>query len=124
MKISTRTTAEIGRAFGEEIAASPRANWPDGILATNDHLACGVVSGLVRNGVRIPADIAVVGYDDIEFASVAAVPLTSITQPAREMGRRAGELLLDRITGGADDATGSLVFKPKLAVRASTVGDA
>ncbi len=76
-----------------------RESRPDGIVATNDHLACGIVYGLISNGVRVPEEIAVIGYDDIEFASVAAVPLTSVRQPAREMGRHAGELLLHQLTG-------------------------
>ena len=89
---SARTTAELGKALGAEIAAAPPELRPDGIITTNDHLACGVVFGLISNGVRVPDEIAVIGYDDIEFASVAAVPLTSVRQPAREMGRLAGEL--------------------------------
>ncbi|MFE1646921.1 LacI family DNA-binding transcriptional regulator [Microbacterium sp. P01] len=116
--ISTRTTAALGQAFGADIAAAPRAEWPDAILATNDHLACGIVSGLVGAGVRVPEDIAVIGYDDIEFASVAAVPLTSVRQPAREMGRRAAELLVEHIAGSREHR--ALVFQPELVVRAST----
>ena len=96
---STRTTAEVGRTLGADIAAAPRESRPDGIVATNDHLACGIVYGLISNGVRVPEEVTVIRYDDIEFASVAAVPLTSVRQPAREMGRRAGELLLHQVAG-------------------------
>ena len=62
-----------------------------------------------------------IGYDDIEFASIAAVPLSSIRQPAREMGKRAGELLLRHIAGDLDGVT-QIVFQPELVIRASTVG--
>ena len=70
----------------------------------------------------MPEDVAVVGYDDIEFASVAAVPLTSVRQPAREMGRQAGEMLLRRIEGGPANPREKVVFRPELSIRASTVG--
>lgn len=118
---TARTTAELGRALGAGIAAAPPESRPDGIVATNDHLACGVVHGLISNGVRVPQDIAVIGYDDIEFASVAAVPLTSVRQPARAMGRHAGELMLHQLGGEASDPLGSVMFEPELIVRASSV---
>lgn len=118
-----RTTAGIGRELGARIAATAPSERPDGIIATNDHLGCGVVHGLVRAGVRVPDDIAVVGYDDIEFAEIAAVPLTSVRQPAREMGRAAGEMLLALASGDAAAGGRSLVFDPELVVRGSTVAD-
>ena len=118
---SARTTADLGKALGAEIAAAPPELRPDGIITTNDHLACGVVFGLISNGVRVPDEIAVIGYDDIEFASVAAVPLTSVRQPAREMGRHAGDLLLHQIDGEATEPLGSVMFEPELVVRASSV---
>lgn len=119
---SARTTSVLGRELGEQIAVLPADERPDGIIAANDHLGCGIVHGLVRSGVRVPEEIAVIGYDDIEFARVAAVPLTSVRQPSREMGRVAAELLLG-IAAGTDEPAGrSIVFEPELAVRASTVG--
>ncbi len=68
----------------------------------------------------MPHDVAVVGYDDIEFAAIAAVPLTSVRQPAREMGRTAAELLLSRIAGTAGADLGNIVYRPELVVRRST----
>ena len=115
-----RTTPELGRVLGENIAALAPDERPDAIVATNDLLAAGIVHGLLSSGLRVPDDVAVVGYDDIEFASFAAVPLTTIRQPARDMGRRAGELLLECIAG--DTTPTAVVFEPELVVRASTVG--
>ena len=117
-----RTTARVGQQLGARIAAMDAAARPDGIITTNDHMGCGVVHGLVHAGVRVPEDIAVIGYDDIEFASIAAVPLSSIRQPAREMGRQAGELLLRHIAGETDGGVTQIVFQPELVTRASTVG--
>ncbi len=118
-----RVTSGIGRELGVRIASMPADERPDGIVTTNDHLACGIVYGLVAGGTRVPEEVAVVGYDDIEFAAVAAVPLTSVRQPAREMGRRAAELLLPAVTDGRPlDPADSVVFAPELVVRESTGG--
>ncbi|WES63018.1 LacI family DNA-binding transcriptional regulator [Microbacter sp. GSS18] len=117
-----RTTSTTGRALGADIAARPAGDRPDGILTSNDHLAIGVLHGLVSGGIRIPDDIAVVGYDDIEFAAIATVPLTSVRQPAREMGRTASELLLTLIAGDGGDPPRNVVYEPELVVRASTTG--
>lgn len=120
-----RTTSAIGRELGEALARRPAGERPDGLVASNDHLAIGLVYGLLAGGARVPDDIAVVGYDDIEFAAIAAVPLTSVRQPAREMGRRATQMLLEMIAGGTV-AQMSEVYAPELIVRASTTptGDA
>ncbi|MET0672893.1 MAG: LacI family DNA-binding transcriptional regulator [Microbacterium pygmaeum] len=119
---SSRTTASVGQTLGARIAAMPADLRPEGIVTTNDHLACGLVYGLISSGVRVPEEIAVVGYDDIEFASVAAVPLTSVRQPAREMGRHAGEVLVRAIAAGAEAVRETVVFRPELSVRESTSG--
>ncbi len=115
------STSEKGLAFGEEIAARDPDDRPDGLVVSNDHLAIGLLHGLISRGVRVPEDIAVVGYDDIEFAAIATVPLTSIRQPAREMGRTAAELLLGLIAGDADGIDRHVVYQPELVVRSSTV---
>jgi LacI family transcriptional regulator len=114
-----RTTSEIGRRFGEQLAARDPSARLDGLVVSNDHLAIGLVHGLVSSGVRVPEEVAVVGYDDIEFAAIAAVPLTSVRQPSREMGRTAAEMLLARISGGLE--RGDVVYQPELVVRESTV---
>lgn len=116
-----RVNSEVGRAFGHQIADRAPQNRPTGLVVPNDHLAIGIVSTLVSRGVRVPEDIAIVGYDDIEFAGVASVPLTSVHQPAREMGHRAAELLLARIAGETSEVE-NVVYEPTLSVRESTVG--
>jgi LacI family transcriptional regulator len=94
---------------------------PDGIFAANDVVALGLLQGVgMLGGLRIPEDIALVGYDDIDFAAAAAVPITSIRQPRDLMGRRAVELLLAEIEGGPRGER--IVFQPELVVRESTRG--
>ena len=73
--------------------------------------------------MKVPEDVAIVGYDDIEFAAAAAVPLTSVRQPAVEMGRIAAELLVRESAADADEADHDhqhIVLQPELAVRASS----
>ena len=54
-----------------------------------------MLQGLTTGGVRVPHDIALIGYDDIDFAATAAVPLTSVHQPREQLGRTAAQLLLE-----------------------------
>ena len=67
------------------------------MFAANDLVALGVLAGLTDQGLRVPEDVAIVGYDDIEFAAAAAVPLSSVRQPRAELGRRGAELLFEEI---------------------------
>ncbi|GAA3237919.1 LacI family DNA-binding transcriptional regulator [Actinocorallia longicatena] len=87
---------------------------PNGIFCANDLMAIGLVNELTRNGVKIPQDCAVIGYDDIDLAATAVVPLTTIHQPRRELGRKATELVL------ADADNQHIVLAPELVVRDSS----
>jgi LacI family transcriptional regulator len=112
-----------GREAGNAILARPAAQRPDAIFAANDLVAMGVLQALLmqgQGGLRVPQDIALIGYDDIDFASAAVVPLSSIRQPSALIGQTAVELLLAE---AADDtvAPSQVVFQPELVVRASTV---
>jgi LacI family transcriptional regulator len=113
-------TVLAGRAAGEQIALRPPQDRPDAVFAANDLVAMGVLQALVMQGnVRVPEQIALVGYDDIDFAAAAVVPLTSIRQPSREIGSTAMRIVLEE----AADSTlppRRIVFQPELVVRAST----
>ena len=80
----------------------------------------GLLRGLNQTGLSVPGDLAVVGYDDIEFAADAAVPLTSVRQPKYQLGRAAAELLLDEADRPAEHEHRRFVFTPELVVRASS----
>ncbi|MBO3679674.1 substrate-binding domain-containing protein, partial [Streptomyces sp. NEAU-YJ-81] len=87
----------------------------------NDLLALGVLQALFAAGVSVPGEVALVGYDDIEFAAAAAVPLTSVRQPAFRMGRTAAELLIEETGEEAEDHQHRrIVLQPELVVRDST----
>ena len=113
-----------GRAAGNRVVARPSAERPDAIFAANDLVALGLVQSFVMgNGLAIPEEIAIVGYDDIDFASAAVVPITSIRQPSEAIGRTAVEMIIDEIAGGAI-AGRDVVFQPELVIRATTTGEA
>ncbi len=108
-----------GRAAGERLRERDGADRPDAVFAANDLLAVGVLQALVMLGsVAVPDDVAIIGYDDIDFSAAAVVPLSSIRQPSELIGRRAVELLLAEV-GGAEDRE-QVVFQPELVVREST----
>lgn len=110
-----------GRAVGEEIRERPVSERPDAVFAANDLLAMGVLQALVMRGtVRVPEDIALIGYDDIDFASAAVVPLSSIRQPASLIGYTAVDLLLKEADAGDGFTPEQVVFQPELVVREST----
>jgi LacI family transcriptional regulator len=113
-------TAELGLSTGAELAARPAADRPDAVFAANDMFALGLIQGLVGGGVRVPEDVAVVGYDDIVFAAAAGVPLSSVRQPSRAMGERAAAALIDQLQNPAEYRPVAVTFEPSLVVRASS----
>lgn len=112
-----------GRASGEAIRERPADERPDAVFAANDLLAMGVLQAFNMLGsVQVPDDIALIGYDDIDFASAAVVPLSSIRQPASLIGYTAVDLLLKEAASNGDFTPEQVVFQPELVVRASTRG--
>jgi GntR family transcriptional regulator, arabinose operon transcriptional repressor len=71
---------------------------PDGIVCANDRTAAKLMQTLLKLGVRIPGDVRIVGIDDMDYASLLPVPLTTYRQPAREIGRVALAVMLSRVT--------------------------
>lgn len=120
---TAKLTVIEGRTAGERIAAMDPDARPDAVFAANDLLAMGLLQAFVMSGkIRVPEDIALVGYDNIDFAESAIVPITTIAQPASEIGRTAVDVLLREAEAGKDAIREQFIFAPKLVVRASTVG--
>jgi len=109
-----------GRQAGDRLAALPVGDRPTGVFCANDLLALGVLQAMTRHGIEVPRELALVGYDDIEFAAAAAVPLTSVRQPRHQLGRAAADLLIAEVAQGAAHEHRQLVFSPELAVRESS----
>jgi len=112
------TVAE-GRTAGEQLAGIPQRRRPTAAFCANDLLALGLLQQTITSGRRVPDDLAIVGYDDIEFAAAAAVPLTSVRQPRQELGTTAAELVIDE-SANPTHTHQQVTFTPTLVARAST----
>lgn len=112
-----------GEAAARQLLQRRTGTSPDALLGVNDLVALGLSAGL-RGTVSVPDDVAVIGYDDIEFARLAAVPLSSIRTPQERLGTTVADLLVDEIAAaGATDPVGPrphLELAPELVVRDST----
>jgi LacI family transcriptional regulator len=86
-----------GAAAAERLLALYREDLPDAVVAANDQMAIGVLRVLVEAGVRVPQDVAVVGFDDVYLARLCDPPLTTVHHPGRLLGQRACARLFDRI---------------------------
>jgi LacI family transcriptional regulator len=122
MEVSTITVPGMNNGSGEVAAQKfaaldPR---PTALLCANDLLALDALRGLIAAGVRVPDDVSVIGFDDIDFCANARVPLTSVAVPRHRMGTTAAALLLDEIESPEDHAHQQVVFQPKLVVRESS----
>ncbi|MDT3329150.1 LacI family DNA-binding transcriptional regulator [Microbacterium sp. KSW-18] len=115
-------TVLAGRLVGEQLARRDAAERPDGVFCANDLLAVGVLQGAgILGSLRVPEDLALIGYDDIDFAQSTVVPLSSIRQPAREIGAAAVDALF-ALLEDPDAEPQRIRFRPELVVRASTGG--
>jgi DNA-binding LacI/PurR family transcriptional regulator len=115
-------TGEVGggqRALPQLLALDPQAS---AAFCYNDMTAIGLLHAARAHGLCIPGDLALVGFDDIPFASYVQPPLTTIAQPKPEMGRRAVEMVLALLAGGAGgpDPVSDILVQGELIVRASS----
>lgn len=122
IELDALTVAE-GRKAGQRIAGIGASTRPTAAFCANDLVALGLLQQCVALGIGVPSDLGIVGYDDIDFAAAAAVPLTSVRQPRRELGRRAAELLFDEVSN-PDHEHEQVLFTPSLVARTSTRGGA
>jgi DNA-binding LacI/PurR family transcriptional regulator len=95
---------------------------PTGVFCYNDMTAIGLMEAARGAGLRIPQDLAVVGFDDITFARFCCVPLTTIAQPIAELGRRAMEMVLQLLAddGQSEISVTDVRIQGRLVVRASS----
>jgi DNA-binding LacI/PurR family transcriptional regulator len=109
-----------GRAAAGQLADLPAVRRPTAVFCGNDLVALGVLQEMTRRGIHVPHDLAIVGYDDIDFAGAAAVPLSSVRQPREQLGRAAAQLLLEEMESPSTHEHRHVLFKPELVVRESS----
>jgi LacI family transcriptional regulator len=117
---TTGLNVAAGQRAGAEIAARPPRQRPTAAFCANDLVALGLLQEMTRHRIRVPDELAIVGYDDIEFAAAAAVPLSSVRQPRQELGRMAAQLLLEEALGTDGHQHRQVIFQPELEVRQSS----
>lgn len=110
-----------GRRAAERLVGLPKSRRPTAAFCANDLVALGLLQQMTQLGVQVPDDLAIVGYDDIEFAGAATVPLSSVRQPRQLLGRMAAELLLAESEADKEHVHQQVVFRPELVVRASSL---
>lgn len=109
-----------GEKMTKEILALD--DMPTAIFCANDLLALGVMRALIAEGIKVPEHISLLGYDDIPFAASAAIPLSTVAQPAYQLGMAAAELILSECDDAELHAHQQIRFQPHLVARSSTSG--
>ncbi len=110
-------TMDGARRAVRELLAHPQM--PTAIFCANDEMAAGAMHEIKSAGLQVPADISVVGFDDIRYAAILDPPLTTIAQPAQAIGERTTLRILDAING-KDIGTGPEIVPHRLVIRQST----
>ncbi len=111
---SRESGAELMRQL---LALNPR---PDGVFCYNDPMAIGAIHAILDAGLRVPADIAVIGSGNLHYDTELRIPLSSIDQQTDMIGERAGRLTLSLLESKAHPRNKSIIIQPQLVVRAST----
>lgn len=93
---------------------------PTAVIARNDFTAMGALRAALDQGIRVPDDVAVAGFDNSPHSAYTAPPLTTVEQPAHEQGRRAALFLLQRMQGEGKQERQEFIFDCRLVVRQST----
>lgn len=108
---------EGGAAGMTELLGLPHP--PDAVIATNDIVAIGAMDVARARGLRVPDDVAIMGFDDIEAASLTTPTLTTMANQSREIGQAVGRLLLQRINGEGPAESQEITFSARLCRRES-----
>ena len=109
-----------GSQVAEILLARQPADLPSAVICANDLIALGLMQRLTLHGVRIPEDIALVGFDDLEWAGAAVIPLSSVRQQRDQLGRRAVQLLMDELLSPETHVHSHEELEPKLMIRSSS----
>jgi LacI family transcriptional regulator len=109
---------DFSEQWGNEAMHRLLTQQPDAVFTASDRTALGAIRAIHEAGLRIPDDIAVVGFDDLESSQTTNPPLTTVRQPVRRSGQLAAEMLVNIVTNGADPVR-HLILPTELIVRRS-----
>ena len=107
-----------GEQIAPEILTLQRR--PDAIFAGNDALGLGIPNYLLKEGVRVPDDISVLGFDNVSYAESAIVPLSTVSQTPYKLGHTMGEQMVAELNADESHLHQHVVFQPQIVERAST----
>jgi LacI family transcriptional regulator len=119
VSIGSRHEESFGNTL-EYFRKRPRSEYPTAIVCFNDQQALAILTALKELGIRVPEEISIIGNDDISYAAIYPVPLTTIRAPQREIGQRAAELLIKNIESTKLLPVERVVLETELIVREST----
>jgi LacI family transcriptional regulator len=114
-----RSRSDGYKIVHELLSGEGKEGFPTAIIAVNDAVAIGAMECLLEYGMRIPQDVSIIGYDDINVAALVRVPLTTVHQAKYKMGEIAAQQLLGKIESD-DGVAQQFLVKPKLIIREST----
>lgn len=109
---------ENGKYLAELFLKISKEDRPTAIFAVNDMTAFGIIQKLFENGIKVPEDVSVIGFDNIEISSMMNPPLSTVNQPAFETGKLACKLLLDNLQDKQYNDV-SITLEPSLVIRKS-----
>jgi DNA-binding LacI/PurR family transcriptional regulator len=115
--ISRTPTPLDGKIAMSQLLSLPAP--PTAVFAASDVFAFGAISAAKENGIRVPEDISICGWDDLDFAAYTDPPLTTVRVPTYEMGRRAADIVLRKSKSGTEDVS-RVVLNTELIVRGSS----
>jgi LacI family transcriptional regulator len=113
------TSLHMEDGYACAVAAMKENGKPDGLFAYSDILAIAAMKALRETGLRIPSDVAVIGYDDIEISQYLEISLTTVRQQRYEIGWKSAEVLIDKLRDREGHKTAHIVYTPELVVRDS-----
>jgi LacI family transcriptional regulator len=114
---STDSTPALGYPFAKQLLE--RGKPFTALLAYNDISAIGAIWAFQESGLRVPADVSVVGFDDIPSAAFNSPGLTTVRQPLQRMGQIAAKTVIDQIEG-TEEYVAEIAIEPEFVVRGST----
>ena len=115
---NTNYEYDAGFSLGQRLAPRLKKEKKWGILAANDDLAQGIIAALLRKGLRVPENIAVIGFDDSHLARTSRPQLTSVRIPFKQIGHTAVKMILERLSNPQKEPS-TVILKGQLIVRES-----